>query len=191
MMIFWPGNSCQARTGSLSRNYSCPYMVTVFVTDFDPFGKGEMYYEARTGIISHPELSYDDGLRKIFLYTEGKPAEHGMETLQNMLRYIQHSDSTNVVDEPTRELDRMVQKVKRNEEVTTRYMTDMERVYFMTESAKEEGREEGREEGAEEALLKSIRNVMEALGYTVEKAMEILKIPTDQRDAYKDKVSEP
>ena len=166
-----------------------------------------MRYEARTAISGHPELGYDDGLQKIFLYTDGEPGEHGMETLRNMLRYIRHSAPSNAVDGPTKELDRMVQKVKRNEEVTTRYMTEIERTYFMTESARDEGREEGRregreegleegrkegqEKGAEEARLESIRNVMEALGYTAEKAMEILKIPADQRDAYKGKVSEP
>ena len=50
---------------------------------------------------------------------------------------------------------------------------------------REEGREEGRKEGMDMALCNSIKNVMESLKCTMEKAMDILNIPVESRDKYK------
>lgn len=49
---------------------------------------------------------------------------------------------------------------------------------------KEEGRQEGRQEGVDETRLESIKNIMEGLKYTAQQAMELLKIPNDDRPKY-------
>ena len=57
---------------------------------------------------------------------------------------------------------------------------------------REEGLKEGREEGIkaghkkgrEEEKLNSIRNVMETLGFTLEQAMQALKIPKSEQEKY-------
>ena len=49
---------------------------------------------------------------------------------------------------------------------------------------RDEGYEEGREEGRQETILKSIRNVMKTLHVTVEKAMEVLMVPVENRGQY-------
>ena len=53
------------------------------------------------------------------------------------------------------------------------------------EMFKEEGREEGREEGIESATVAHIRDIMETLKYSIEQAMDLLKIPSEQRTMYK------
>lgn len=47
-----------------------------------------------------------------------------------------------------------------------------------------EGRKEGRAEGKDEALTVSIRNLMNKLKMTAEKAMEILDIPPEEHEKY-------
>ncbi len=50
-----------------------------------------MFYEAGTNLITHKNLPYDDGIRRIYLYTDGNPnikdKEHG-KRIHDMLQYI-------------------------------------------------------------------------------------------------------
>ena len=52
------------------------------------------------------------------------------------------------------------------------------------EEGRKAGREEGRKEGAEIATLNSIKNLMETLELSAEKAMDLEKIPTEERERY-------
>ena len=52
------------------------------------------------------------------------------------------------------------------------------------EEGRKEGREEGRKEGAEIATLNSIKNLMETLEISAEKAMDLEKIPAEEREKY-------
>ena len=63
-------------------------------------------------------------------------------------------------------------------------MTLQERDERMREEGRKEGREEGRKEGAEIATLNSIKNLMETLEISAEKAMDLEKIPTEERERY-------
>ena len=47
-----------------------------------------------------------------------------------------------------------------------------------------EGHAEGREEGREEERVSGIRNVMNKLGYSAEKAMDFMNIPTSEQPKY-------
>ena len=49
---------------------------------------------------------------------------------------------------------------------------------------KEDGRKEGRKEGIDQARVENIKNVMEGLKYTAQQAMDLLKIPVDDRSKY-------
>lgn len=50
--------------------------------------------------------------------------------------------------------------------------------------------EEGQAEGETKGFLKSIRNMVEGLDITANKAMDILKIPANERAFYIDKLKE-
>ena len=52
------------------------------------------------------------------------------------------------------------------------------------EKGREEGREKGREEGREEERLNNIQLMMQALKLTAQQAMDVLKIPTEDRLKY-------
>ena len=128
-----------------------PDLVTVFIMNYDPFDLGDMLYEAGTTLRSHPKFSYDDGIRRLFLFTRGKYkkslGERG-KRLRNLLRYMDSSVPENVVDPQTEELDQMVNKIKSKKGMGLRYMQWWE----MIESAKEDAREEVREEAHKKGL---------------------------------------
>ena len=54
------------------------------------------------------------------------------------------------------------------------------------EEGRKEGREEGREEGSANTLLANIRSIMQNLGISLEKALEVLNIPTSDYAKYEE-----
>ncbi len=122
-----------------------PDMVSIMILSFDPFGAGDMYYEAGTKLFTHPETDYNDGVRRIFLYTKGNLNDKELEKyisgdgrqLQNMLRYFQDSREANVVDASTSMLHEMTIDVKSRKEVNKHYMKSWE----WERSIREEGEE--------------------------------------------------
>ena len=53
----------------------------------------------------------------------------------------------------------------------------------------ERGIEIGEARGEEKSTLKSIKSIMETLDVSAEKAMDILKIPADQRGTFQEKIN--
>ncbi len=39
-----------------------PDFVSIIILSYDPFGAGDMYYEASTTLTTHPDIGYDDGI---------------------------------------------------------------------------------------------------------------------------------
>ncbi|MBQ6968237.1 MAG: Rpn family recombination-promoting nuclease/putative transposase, partial [Lachnospiraceae bacterium] len=102
-----------------------PELVTIFILSFDPFGKNAMYYEAGSIITTHPDIPYDDGIRRIYLYVNGdlpKDAGEDDRKLKNLLRYIGKSIKANVTDENTEKLDDIVHKTKAKKGIGVRFM---------------------------------------------------------------------
>ena len=52
----------------------------------------------------------------------------------------------------------------------------------------QKGIEQGIEQGIEKGILLSIRNLMETMGWSVEQAMEVLKIPEEEKSKYLDEL---
>ena len=52
----------------------------------------------------------------------------------------------------------------------------------------QKGIEQGIEQGIEKGILLSIRNLMETMGWSVEQAMESLKIPEEEKTKYSDEL---
>lgn len=72
---------------------------------------------------------------------------------------------------------------ERKEEVEDIMMT----LFSQEEATKRYGyecREEGREEGREETTISSIHNLMDTMNFTMEKAMDALKVPLEDRERY-------
>ncbi len=42
-----------------------PELITIFILSYDPFGKDAMCYEVETIVTTHPDIVYNDGIRRI------------------------------------------------------------------------------------------------------------------------------
>ena len=137
-----------------------PDLVTIFILSYDPFGAGLMYYEAASRIITHPDIPYNDGIRRIYLYVGGKLPENAGEEerkLRDLLKYIGKSSDENITDETIKRLDEIVRKTKADKNVGKRFMKSWEWESEIRKEALEEARAftEAERERADKAEAKA------------------------------------
>lgn len=65
-----------------------PNVVIIVVLPYDPFGQNRMVYTIQNQCVEVPNLSYNDGATKIFLYTKGTVGNPSQE-LRDMLKNIE------------------------------------------------------------------------------------------------------
>ena len=108
-----------------------PNFISITVLSYDPFLAGDMYYETRTIITSHPEILYDDGRLGIFLYAGGNyniPGEeaHG-KIVEELVKFIVTGEITETPESYISELKSIVDSVKKDAEVTKTFMQRWDR----------------------------------------------------------------
>ena len=79
-----------------------------------------------------------------------------------------------------RELADQIDHLKSSQEVGVRYM----RLWEEMEELKQEAIAEGRAQGCVESHAKDIERLIKNTGWSIEKAMDILEIPEDERSLY-------
>ena len=144
-----------------------PELITVFILSYDPFDRNAMYYEAGSVIKTHPDIPYDDGVRRIYLYVDGElPEDAGEEDrkLKNLLRYIGKSTKANITDDFTDKLNDIVYRTKARKGVGVRYMKSWERERELREEGREEERKntEAERKRADKAELQASKAEMRA-----------------------------
>lgn len=145
-----------------------PNVVIIVILPYDPFGKNRMVYTIQNRCIEDETLAYDDGAKKIFLYTKGTEGNPS-QALKDMLKYIQNTTDYNITNQNIASIHELVNKVKHKKEVSISYMKSWE----VEEMAKKEGYREGiqemqnrinqliiklTEEGRTEDIIKSARD---------------------------------
>ncbi len=123
--------------GNLKRVY------VIFISDYDPFGYDRVKYTIKNACMEEPGMPYEDGARTMVLYTKGTKGEVS-EKLSQLLRYMEHTTWENAVNDTLKEIQEMVEIVKRDQEVTVGYMKWFERDRMLREESLEEGRAEER-----------------------------------------------
>ena len=86
-------------------------------------------------------MEYDDGALNLFIYTRGKTGVIPQE-LKELLQYLENTTWNNAVNEPLREVQIMVDKIKYDKEVSISYMKSYERDWMMRNEGKAEGHTE-------------------------------------------------
>ena len=89
-------------------------------------------------------MPYDDGARTIFLYTRGKLGNIPQQ-LRELLEYMEQTNEENAANDELREIHRMVEAVKKDEEVSKDYMKAYEKEQMLLRQGREEGKGEERE----------------------------------------------
>ena len=119
-----------------------PKSFPIFILPYDPFDKNRMIYTVRNCCIEDTNIPYDDGARKIFLYTKGTEGNPS-QALKDMLKYIEKTTVENITNQDIESVSRLVNKVKKRKEVGINYMKSWE----IEQMARDEGYEDGMMEG--------------------------------------------
>ena len=109
---------------------SLPDYVSITISSYDPFLLGDMYYEAKTHLETHPYFDYNDGRINIFLYANGKPnfsnSQYGKK-VQELIKYIVSGDIVDTSNPDIEKLNVIVSKIKSKSEVTKKLMKQWDR----------------------------------------------------------------
>ena len=121
-------------------------VIVVFIMPFDPFGKDRIVYTIRNRCEEEPEMEYDDGAVTIFFNTKGKNGEVP-EEVRKFLNYLEETHIENEESEWLREIHRMVEVVRHDEEVSLEYMKVYEREKMIREQGEKSGKRIGKRIG--------------------------------------------
>ncbi len=110
-------------------------VYVIFICNYDPFGYDRVLYTIKNRCLEEPEMEYDDGAETIVLYTKGKKGTIS-EELRQFLNYMENTNQKNAVNEELQDIQRMVDVVKRDGEVSLRYMKSFEHDQMMYEEGR-------------------------------------------------------
>lgn len=110
---------------------------------------------------AEPDVPYDDGAKTIFLYTRGTKGQV-FEEVRQFLRYMENSTSENAVNDTLRDFHHIVETVKKDREVSVKYMKQFERDNMMRAEGREEERKNTEREHARAERECARANALEA-----------------------------
>lgn len=131
-------------------------VIIIMITPYDPFGLDRMVYTIQNGCVEEPQMPYEDGAKTLFLYTKGTTG-NPPEELRQLLLYFEDTKEANASNGDLKEIQSMVETVKRDKEVSIGYMKTFEKEALLLDQGREEGRREGRAEGRREERVNTER----------------------------------
>lgn len=154
--------------------------IIIFICSFDPFGKNRHIYTFRNLCLEERSIELCDDATKIFLNTKGTLNDVD-ESVKAFLDYV----NGYACDDPlVQEIDEAIQRIKRENEKRVSYMTFAMKMMEERKAGFKEGENHGIVKGRTEGVVSSIRNMMKNMGISLEKAMDVLQIPADERAKY-------
>ena len=161
--------------GKLKRVY------VIFICNYDPFGYDRVKYTIRNMCVEEPEMPYDDGAQTTILYTKGTKGDDISEELRQFLNYMENTTQTNAVNDTLKAIQKMVDIVKRDGEVSLSYMKGFERDTIMYEKGqaaerKNTERERQRADSAEKARMIAEEEKIKAQKETAEALKKVAEL---------------
>ena len=126
--------------------------MIIVILPYDPFDKNRMVYTVQNQCVEDDTVEYDDGAKKIFLYTKGKEGNPSQE-LKDMLKYIEETTESNVTNPDIEKIHRLVKQVKSSEEVGINYMKSWE----VEKMIRDEGIKIGKNEGIKAVICNMLK----------------------------------
>ena len=136
-----------------------------------------MLYTVKNSVEEFPELIYNDGVKKLFLYVGGELG--GTEKLKSLLQYFSESDTQNATDADLEHLHSIVENAKHNQKVGKRYMT----LQDMIDYEKKESFEDGVALGIR-ALISSLKDLNISAEQILEQLMQKFSLTMEEAKAY-------
>lgn len=121
-----------------------------------------MVYTIRNHCEEDPTISYDDGARKIFLYTRGTEGTPSQE-LKDILKYIEKSTNDNVTNQSIASIQELVNKVKRRTDIGVNYMKSWEIEEILRRDSYKEGFNNGFSDGFSDGSTKGQQEMQEKI----------------------------
>ena len=132
-------------------------VYVIFICDYDPFGYDRVLYTIKNRCLEEPTMPYEDDAETWVLYTRGKKGNIS-ESLRQLLSYMENTNQNNAINEDLRDIQQMVDQVKRDGEVSLRYMKWFEHDQMMYEQGRQDEQENTeREKELTRHLLKDQR----------------------------------
>ncbi len=161
--------------GKLKRVY------VIFICNYDPFGYDRVKYTIRNMCVEEPEMLYDDGAQTTVLYTKGTKGDDISEELRQFLSYMENTTQTNAVNDTLKDIQKMVDIVKQDGEVSRSYMKGFERDTIMYEKGqaaerKNTEKERQRADSAEKARMIAEEEKIEAQKETAEALKRVAEL---------------
>ena len=98
-----------------------PEYFSIWILPYDPFGDNRMIYTVRNLVVENTNLVYNEGVTRIFLYTDGQIG--GTDEVRTLLKYFASTNEANAIDLELRSIQSIIDDVKCDREVGERYMT--------------------------------------------------------------------
>ena len=154
-----------------------PEYISIWILPYDPFGKNRMIYTVKNVVEEFPELLYNDGVKRLFLYVGGELG--GTEKLKDLLHYFSSSKKGNVTDTELEHLHSIVEKAKYNQKVGKRYMT----LQDMIDYEKKESFDDGVALGIR-ALISSLKDLSIPAEQILEQLMQKFSLSKEEAKTY-------
>lgn len=119
------------------RHQMLPEYMSIWILPFDPFGENRMLYTVKNCVEENPQIDYNDGVTKLFLYVGGELG--GSEELKKLLNYMSKSEKENVLDPELLQLHNIVEEVREDRKAGEQYMTLQEYLEYEIEEGIEAG----------------------------------------------------
>ena len=147
-----------------------PPSFIIFVCPFDCFNAGQRIYTFKKRCLENPALELPDEATVIFLNTTGSKGTVPKE-LQSLYDYI----NTKLANSDfTRNIADTIVEIKNDKKVRQDFMTYEMRMKDIFA------------EGEAKATFKDLKNIMKSFNISIDKAMDVLKTPQEERQFYKD-----
>lgn len=159
--------------------------------------------------VEEPEMLYDDGAQTTVLYTKGTKGDDISEELRQFFQYMENTTQTNAVNDTLKDIQKMVDIVKRDGEVSLSYMKGFERDTIMYEKGQEAERkntekerenterERQRADSAEKARDEAEKEKMKAQKETTEALKRVAELekllqckPTETKQNFSNKATD-
>ena len=134
--------------------HKLPELWTIWILPYDPFAQNYMLYSVKNVVEGFEEIDYNDGVRTLFLYTDGEYG--GSPELKRLLTYIKHSTAENAADEELKTLHAMIEQIKGNSEIGVKYMHVREMMADTIKDAIDKGMKQGIEQGMKQGIEQGI-----------------------------------
>ena len=128
-----------------------PNVMIIIILPYDPFGKNRMVYTIENQCVEDVTIPYDNGAKKVFLYTKGTEGNPS-QALQDMLKYIEKTTDENVANSDIEAIHELVKKLKQSKEVGINYMKSWEREKMIRDEGVQEGIEQGKREEMQQGI---------------------------------------